>query len=54
MNPQRLNEKRNWIKGKFIVGIDPAKDKHQATIIDNSGNLVGKSFSFNYNTIGFH
>ena len=28
MNQNQLDQKRNWIKGKFIVGIDPAKDKH--------------------------
>jgi len=29
MNQNQLNQKRDWIKGKFIIGIDPAKDKQQ-------------------------
>jgi len=45
MNQNQLDQKRKWVTGKFIVGIDPAKDKHQATIIDDNGNVVGKSLS---------
>jgi len=54
MNQHQLDQKRSWITGKFIVGIDPAKDKHQAAIIDSNGSAVGKSFSFNHNAWGFH
>lgn len=54
MNQQQLDKKRDWIKGKYIVGIDPAKEKHQATIIDRNGNLVGKSFSFRQDHNGFN
>ena len=54
MNQQQLDKKRQWIAGKYIVGIDPAKDKHQATIIDSNGNLVGKSFSFRQDPNGFN
>ena len=54
MNQQQLDQKRDWIKGKYIVGIDPAREKHQATIIDSNGNLVGKSFSFRHDANGFH
>ncbi|RQW04689.1 IS110 family transposase [candidate division KSB1 bacterium] len=54
MNQNQLDQKRKWVTGKFIVGIDPAKDKHQATIIDDNGNIVGKSFSFEHNAFGFH
>ena len=54
MNQQQLDKKRDWIKGNYIVGIDPAKEKHQATIIDSNGNLVGKSFSFRQDHNGFN
>lgn len=30
----------------IIVGIDIAKNNHEATIIDSSGNIIGKSFKF--------
>ena len=54
MNQNQLDQKREWIKGKFIVGIDPARDKHQAFMIDGSGYAVGKTFSFTHNAKGFH
>ena len=54
MNQHQIDQKREWIKDKFIVGIDPAKDKHQAFIINGSGYAVGESFSFTHNTKGFH
>lgn len=54
MNQQQLDKNRKWIAGKYIVGIDPAKEKHQATIIDSNGNLVGKSFSFRKDPNGFN
>jgi transposase len=54
MNQHQLDQKRQWIKGKYIVGIDPAKEKHQAVIIDSNGNLIGKSFSFRHDANGFH
>ena len=54
MTLSQLDQKREWIKGKIIVGIDPSRDKHQAFIIDQSGYTVGKSFSFTHNAKGFH
>ncbi|WP_418223630.1 IS110 family transposase [Clostridium isatidis] len=30
----------------IIVGIDIAKNNHEATIIDSVGNIIGKSFKF--------
>ena len=30
---QTLAQKREFIKGKIIIGIDPAKDKHQVRIV---------------------
>ena len=37
MNHQALEQKRRIINQKIIIGIDPAKAKHQAAIIDASG-----------------
>ena len=39
-------EKKKMLAGKRIVGIDPAKEKHQATVLDEEGMQRGKSFSF--------
>ena len=37
--------KLQLIAGKYIVGIDPAKAKHQAVLLDPSGLQIGKSFA---------
>ncbi|MBN1396681.1 MAG: hypothetical protein JXA06_01490 [Bacteroidetes bacterium] len=37
--------KQQLLAGKYIIGIDPAKAKHQAVIIDPSGLQIGKSFA---------
>jgi len=54
MNSQSLEAKRHFINGKIIIGIDPAKLKHQATIIDSIGVPVGSTFKFSNNFFGFH
>lgn len=36
----------------LIVGIDIAKRKHEATIINSSGDIIGKSFAFDNSTAG--
>ena len=33
-NVQTLAQKREFISGKIIIGIDPAKDKHPVRILD--------------------
>ena len=38
----------------FIVGIDIGKRNHEATIIDQKGSIVGKSFSFANSITGFN
>lgn len=30
----------------YIVGIDIGKNNHEATIIDNTGTIIGKSLKF--------
>ncbi|HQT91113.1 MAG TPA: transposase [Candidatus Kryptobacter bacterium] len=49
----QLQNKRRLIDGKFIVGIDPAKAKHQAAVIDPAGDPVAKSFSFDVTSQGY-
>jgi transposase len=46
MNHSRLSLNRSLIAGKLIIGIDPAKDKHQAAVLDTHGSQIGSSFSF--------
>jgi len=46
-----LQIKRQYIINKYVVGIDPAKAKHQASIFDCHGLLLGKSFTFS-NSLG--
>lgn len=53
MSYQALQAKRLFIRGKFIVGIDPAKAKHQATVIDPDGVQLGKSFTFKTDHLGY-
>ena len=48
-----LQIKRQFIAQKYVVGIDPAKAKHQATILDRHGVIIGKSFIFNNSRRGY-
>jgi len=45
--------KQQLIAGKHIVGIDPAKAKHQAVIINADGLQLGKSFCFDVSYEGY-
>ena len=54
MNSKSLEAKRHFINGKTIIGIDPAKKKHQAVIIDSVGVPIGNTFKFSNSFIGFH
>ncbi len=54
MNSKSLEAKRHFINGKTIIGIDPAKKKHQAVIIDSVGVPIGNTFKFNNSFNGFH
>jgi len=53
MNHLRLQKNRELLTGKIVIGIDPAKDKHQAAIINPRGSQRGASFSFPVNAAGF-
>jgi len=48
-----LQIKRQYIINKYVVGIDPAKAKHQASIFDCHGILLGKSFTFSNSLDGY-
>jgi transposase len=45
--------KQQLLAGKYIIGIDPAKAKHQAVLIDPSGLQIGKSFVFDASYEGY-
>lgn len=53
MNTKSLEVKRRFIKDKIIIGIDPAKKKHQAVILDTAGIPICNSFKFTNNNQGF-
>lgn len=53
MKYQALQSKREAITGKIIVGIDPAKHKHQAAILDPYGVQLGHSFAFDVSSEGY-
>ena len=53
MKSVQLQLKRSLINAKIIIGIDPAKTKHQAAIIDTHGVQLGKSFSFDVSLDGY-
>lgn len=53
MNHTRLQHNRELLAGRVVVGIDPAKDKHQAAIVDPHGSQRGSSFSFPVSATGY-
>jgi transposase len=53
MNHQRLQAQREQLAGKIVIGIDPAKDKHQVAVVDTHGNQRGSSFSFSVSANGY-
>lgn len=50
---EKMQENRQCLKGKTIIGIDPAKSKHQALVLRPDGSISGKSFSFAVSHTGF-
>jgi len=51
---KRHQERKRWITGKKVIGIDPAKEKHQVTVLDERGIQMGESFSINVTHKGFN
>ena len=54
MNSKSLEVKRHFIKDKIIIGIDPAKKKHQAVILDTAGIPICNSFKLTNNYQGYN
>jgi len=52
-NQKVLAEKKAFVYGNYVIGIDPAKTNHQAAILDPKGIQIGKSFSFRNSSLGF-
>ncbi len=53
MHSSRRSHKRQAVAGKWILGIDPAKERHTAILIDPSDETQGSSFSFKVTSQGF-
>jgi transposase len=51
---KRHQERKRKIAGIKVIGIDPAKEKHQVTVIDEHGIQMGSSFSINVSHKGFN
>ena len=51
--PVLVAQYNDFYNGKTIIGIDPAKSKHQAVVITPEGATAGKSFSFAVSHTGF-
>jgi transposase len=54
MNTKVIEEKRHFVHNKIIIGIDPAKQNHQAIVINELGIPYCKSFTFNNSFKGFN
>jgi hypothetical protein len=53
MNHQRLQPQREALAGKIVIGIDLAKDKQQAAVVDAHGNACSHVVNhYNGNIIG--
>jgi len=50
---ERMQENGRRLEGQFIIGIDPAKSKHQAVLLTPEGTTTGRSFSFPTSHTGF-
>lgn len=51
---RKLQAQRHFVDGRYLVGIDPAKDRHQVQILDPQGLPTGSTFSFAHSFTGFH
>lgn len=51
---RRYQEKKRKIAGKTVVGIDPAKEKHQVTVVDVEGLQKGGTFTIPVNFRGYN
>ncbi|HDO26220.1 MAG TPA: IS110 family transposase, partial [Nitrospirae bacterium] len=51
---KKHQERKRNIAGIKVIGIDPAKEKHQVTVLDEHGMQMGNSFSINVSHKGFN
>ncbi len=51
---KKHQERKRKIAGVKVIGIDPAKEKHQVTVIDEQGIQMANSFSINVSHRGFN
>ena len=51
---RKLQAHRHFVHGRYLVGIDPAKDHHQVQILVPDGLPIGATFSFKHSFAGFH
>ena len=51
---KKHQERKRNIAGKKVIGIDPAKEKHQVTVLDEHGMQMGNSFAINVSHKGFN
>ncbi len=51
---ETLQTKRHFISGKVVVGIDPARKKHQVAIVDTDGLAMCKPFTCKPDATGFN
>ncbi|RJR23058.1 MAG: hypothetical protein C4581_00105 [Nitrospiraceae bacterium] len=54
MTCRKHQENKKMISGKRVAGIDPAKEKHQGTVVDREGLQVGSSFSIPVSYEGYN
>jgi transposase len=54
MSYKKHQERKRKIAGKKVIGIDPAKEKHQLTVIDEHGIQMGDTFTINVSHKGFN
>ena len=47
-----LQQKRQFVNGKYIIGIDPSKIKHQAAVLDTNGIQRDKAFTLQHRSSG--
>jgi transposase len=50
----RSLQRKQWVSGKIIVGIDPAKEKHQAVVLDEGRMQKGNPFTFQTTYEGYN
>ena len=51
---RKLQIRRQFVYDRYLIGIDPAKARHQVQILSPDGLPVGSTFSFTHSFTGFH